>query len=301
MAYGGKFTSREDLSGNRQALQVGRDYKPLEGADAFWAEMAGMNDDGSWNEWGQARTQILSWLTGNAPMGSYQNAQRDSIMSRRQDDYGRAYDQYGSQLIGDSQRAMWNTDVEGGKATGQIIGMVAGAGAGGGMSALEGELGNPLSAENPLAENFIGPPEGNPGGEEFSTFPGGDANVVDATGYGLSEQDQAALAERGLAKNLMGKAQSTFMGGTTPVDLSLKQSQKGMQNDYANGRGQQNLADIQSKQADMAWADSVPVVGSFIGSIHDQNVGNDIWAATMEDAISRLDRSLMLDESEYMG
>jgi hypothetical protein len=297
MAYGGKFSSKEDLSGNRQALQVGRDFKPLEGADKVWADMVGMNEDGSFNTWGQVQNQLLSWLGMGALTRTLTNVGRDKIMKDRDDDYGRAYDQVGKQLIDESQNLSWNMSVEGGKATGQIIGMVgAGMAAGGGGAAGAGgvDYEDALGAGTNTS-TLMGPPEA------ITSFDGDVSNVVNATGYGLSSEDKKILGERKTANDLLNKVGGSLGKNTSPTDMALQQSQSDNQNAYADQRLQKNQESINDIAGSMAWGESVPVVGKFITSATNYGLHNDVWKATMEDAINRMDRSLMLDSGEYMA
>jgi hypothetical protein len=261
--------------------------------------MVGMNEDGSFNTWGQVQNQLLSWLGMGALTQTLTNVGRDEIMSGRNDDYGRAYDQVGKQLIDESQNLSWQTSIEGGKATGQIIGMVAGGmGGGGGKGASD----NGIDYEDALGagtdpNTLMGPP---PSGE-LTAFDGNVDNVVDATGYGLSSEDQKILGERKTATDLVNKVGGSLSKNLSPTDLALQQSQNDTQNAYADKKLQQNQDAINSTVSDFQWADSVPVVGSFIQSEVAYGQHNDVWKATIDDTISRMDRSFMLESGEYMS
>jgi hypothetical protein len=300
MAYGGKFSSKEDLSGNRQALQVGRDFKPLSGTDKVWADLAGMNEDGSWNDWGKARTQIMSWFTGGAPVDTFHNMQAAQIMRNRNDDYGRAYDQHGETLESNRQSALWNRDIQGGLATAEIVSM-------GSSSPITTTVAKGLS-EGDVFTDALGT-EGKVTADDmtqkadelegYTTHD--DINVVDATGYGLSEQDRKALSERTQADKILNKAGGSLVNKVDPVNLALQQNQRNTQNSFANNQSSATMAEIEAKQQAGDFADKIPVVGEFAASIYNQDIQNDVWSATMNDAINRLDRSFMLDSGEYMS
>ena len=272
----GSFTSSGQLNSSLQSRQVGIDRKPLTGSDKVWADFAGMNDDGTYNEWGRVRNNLLSWFGMGAIQRTMDNVGRNEIMSNKNDDYGRAWrSPQGQAQLEAENSASWNMSIEGGKATGNIIKTAATFGAGGGQQ--DGEMTDAQfesKVDQDIASGVFGTPDA-----QYAVDP--NKSGVQAGG-GNTQYSYLTEAEK---KNNPG-AGDTALGILS--GQGIPKSETGFDAD-------------ESKLVDVSWANSVPMVGGFIGSIGNYANQNEVMGQTINDYLGNLDRSLSLYEYEFAG
>lgn len=297
---GGRFSSKSDVMGNRQAAQVGRDIKPLTGWDKFRADMIGLNDDGTYNTWGQFQRQIGNWFGMGELSNLMQDAHRDDIMKGRGDDYARAWRSDAAQNEMHRQRQLaLGQHIEGGKVAATVVTMGKSMGAGkAGAAAKGGALGG--DAANAATADVMGPPTEDAPlmGPPDSYMTADDAAAMDGTGtvrpgLSLNEQDAAELQSR-IDHNQMFK---TFMGqsgrGQSPLSMTINAQTAG------DERYNERMGELQSQGEWSQYTDAVPVIGGFIGKTWDLAQSNDVMGAVMAREMDNLERSLMLDDHEY--
>jgi hypothetical protein len=276
----GSFTSSGQLNSSLQARQVGIDRKPLTGSDKVWADFVGMNDDGTYNEWGRVRNNLLSWFGMGAIQRTMDNVGRNEIMSNKNDDYGRAWrSPQGQAQLEAENSASWNMSIEGGKATGNIIKTAASFGAG----SSEGEQ----PPVDKVQQNFQSEIDKDfaPGGvfyDENADFAVGANNAGVQAGGGDTQYSYLTDAEKKSNPGAGDTALGILSGQGIP------KSETGFDAD-------------ESKLVDVSWANSVPMVGGFIGSIGNYANQNEIMGQTINDYLGNLDRSLSLYENEFAG
>lgn len=277
----GSFTSKGQLNSSLQSRQVGIDKSyGWDDADAHRAEQIGLNDDGTWNTWGQVQNQILGWVFGAPDISRAVNAaERDRLMSKRTDDFGRAWrSEQGQAQMEAEHVSSYGQTIEGGKVAASVVTMGKSYGAGqsgGGGEKTDAELDAEFEArvDKDIAAGEFGTPD--------------PAYVVDPNKAGV----QAGGADTQYSY-LTDKEKKGPDGGQIVGDVlqggGVPQSQTGFQPD-------------QSKLVDVSWANSVPIVGDFIGHTANYANQNEIMGQTINDYLGNLDRSLSLYEYEFAG